>query len=150
MNRILSLAKALTTGLALAFLATAAQAATTTGVVVSTDTSTNVMTIRTDDGRTISFERNDATTIELAGATMQFGDLEPGARITVTSDQAPSDTTARQIATRVEIAEVDAEAPRVVAANAERLPATATPLPLLTLAAIGSILAGLGLRMRRS
>jgi len=46
-HRILSLTQALTTGLALAFLATPAQAATTIGVVVSTDTPTKVVTIPT-------------------------------------------------------------------------------------------------------
>jgi O-methyltransferase involved in polyketide biosynthesis len=57
MNRILSL----TAGMALAFLASSAHAATTTGVVVSTDTPTNVVTIQTADGQKFSFEKNDAT-----------------------------------------------------------------------------------------
>ena len=152
MNRIFSL----TAGIALAFLATAAQAATTTGVVVSTDRPTNVVTIRTADGQNYSFEKNDATTIEPAGNATWFVDLEPGATITVTSDQAPADPNAQLLATHVQLDKTVAGAPVAVAANdtpvrtADRLPATATPLPLLLLAAMGSMIAGLGLRVRRS
>lgn len=149
MNRILSL----TVGMALALLATSAHAATTTGVVVSTDTPTNVVIIQTADGQKFSFEKNDATTVEPAGNATWFADLEPGATITVTSDEAPADTTVRLLATHVQLDKTVAGAPVAVAVNdapAERLPATATPLPLLALAAMGSLLAGLGLRVRRA
>jgi hypothetical protein len=150
MNRILSL----TAGMALAFLATSAYAATTTGVVVSTDTPTNVVTIQTADGQKFSFEKNDATTIEPAGNATWFVDLKPGATITVTSDDAPTDTTVRLLATHVQLDKAVAGAPVTVAVNddapADRLPATATPLPFLMLAAMGSLIAGLGLRVRRA
>jgi len=160
MNSTLSLTRAMVTGIALAFLSTAGYAATTTGVVVSTDSSTNVVTIRTEDGRQFSFLRNDATTFDPAGAAASFADLEPGTRVTVTSDQAPSDPTVQLTATQLRIDERVAEAPIAVAANdtmdestnekmASRLPSTATPLPLVALAAVGSILAGIGLRLRR-
>lgn len=156
MHRILSLTQALMTGLALAFLATTAQAATTTGVVVSTDTPTNVVTIRTASGQNFSFEKNDATTIEPAGTATWFVDLEPGATITVTSDQVPTDTTVRLLATHVQLDKTAAGAPVAVAAidapvrTEQRLPATATPLPLMMLAAMGSLIAGIGLRTRRA
>jgi hypothetical protein len=154
MKSTLSLTRALVAGIALAFLATAAYAATTTGVVVSTDDSTNVVTIRTEDGRQLSFLKNDATTFDPAGTAASFADLEPGDRITVTSDLAPSDPAVQLTATQLRI-----DAPIAVAANdttgdsemetASRLPSTATPLPLVALAAVGSILAGIGLRLRR-
>jgi hypothetical protein len=139
--------------MALAFLATSAHAATTTGVVVSTDTPTNVVTIQTADGQKFSFEKNDATTIEPAGNATWFVDLEPGATITVTSDDAPTDTTVRLLATHVQLDKTVAGAPVAVAVNdtpADRLPATATPLPFLMLGAMGSLIAGLGLRVRRA
>jgi len=160
MNPTLALTKALMMGIALALLATAANAVTTTGVVVSTDASTNVLTIRTDDGRQLSFLRNDATSFDPIAAGARFGDLREGAKITVTTDQTPSDPTVQLTATRLQIDETVAEAPLAVAANdasdesemasANRLPSTATPLPLVALAAAGSILAGIGLRSRRS
>lgn len=150
MKSTLSLTRALVTGIALAFLATAAYAATTTGVVVSTDDSTNVVTIRTEDGRQFSFLKNDATTFDPAGTAASFAELEAGDRITVTSEMAPSDPSVQLTATQLRI-----DAPIAVAANvttdetANRLPSTATPLPLVALAAVGSILAGIGLRPRR-
>jgi hypothetical protein len=153
MNRILSL----TLGMALAVLATAAQAATTTGVVVSTDIPKNVVTIKAADGQSYSFEKNDATTIEPAGSATWLIDLKPGATITVTSDQAPTDPAVRLLATHVQLDKTVAGTPVAVAANdepavrtAHRLPATATPLPLLMLAAMGSLIAGIGLRVRRA
>lgn len=149
MNRMLSL----TAGMALAFLATSAHAATTTGVVVSTDAPTNVVTIQTADGQKFSFEKNDATTIEPAGNTTWFADLDPGATITVTSDDVPTDTTVRLLATHVRLDKTVAGAPVTVAANdelADRLPSTATPIALVTLVAMGSMIAGIGLRVRRS
>jgi hypothetical protein len=150
------LTKVLTTGLALAFLATAAQAATTTGVIVSTDEPTNVMTIRTASGQNFSFEKNDATTIEPADKATWFVDLKPGATITVTSDQMPTDTTAQLLATHVQLDTTVAGAPVAVAAvdaperTQQRLPSTATPLPLMMLAAVVSLIAGIGLRGRRA
>jgi hypothetical protein len=156
MHRISPLTQALITGLAFAFLATAAQAATTTGVVVSTDTPKNVMTIRTASGQNFSFEKNDATTIDPVGTATWFVDLEPGATITVTSDQVPTDTTVRLLATHVQIDKKVAAAPVAVAAVDEpmraeqRLPTTATPLALVMLAAMGSLIAGIGLRARRA
>jgi hypothetical protein len=149
MNRILSL----TAGMALAFLATSSHAATTTGVVVSTDTPTNVVTIRTADGQNFSFEKNDATTIDPAGNATWFVDLKPGATITVTSEEAPTDTTVQLLATHVQLDKMVAGEPVAVAVNdapADRLPATATPLPFLMLAAMGSLIAGIGLRVRRA
>ena len=153
MKHTLSLLRALATGIALAFLATAAYAATTTGVVVSTDDSTNVVTIRTEGGRQFSFLKNDFTTFDPAGTAASFAELEPGDRITVTSERAPSDPAVQLTATQLRI-----DAPIAVAANvttddsemetANRLPSTATPLPLVALAAVGSILTGIGLRRR--
>ena len=154
MTRTLLLTRALVAGIALAFLSTAAYAAMTTGVVVSTDDSTNIVTIRTEDGRQLSFLKNDATTFDPAGTAASFAELEAGDRITVTSDQAPSDPAVQLTATRLRI-----DAPIDVAANVTsddsalemptRLPSTATPLPLLAIAAMGSLLAGIGLRLRR-
>lgn len=150
MKHTLSLLRTLATGIALAFLATAAYAATTTGIVVSTDADTNVVVIRTEDGRQLSFLKNDATTFDPAGTAASFAELEAGDRITVTSDMAPSDPAVQLTATQLRI-----DAPIAVAANvttdetANRLPSTATPLPLAALAAVGSILTGIGLRLRR-
>jgi hypothetical protein len=193
MTRTLLLTQALVAGIALAFLSTTAYAATTTGVVVSTDDSTKIVTIRTEDGRQLSFLTNDATTFDPAGTAESFAELEAGDRITVTSDQAPSDPAVQLTATRLRI-----DAPSAAGANvrtddsrmgtadsrgtedsrmgtadsrgtddsrmgtadsrrtddsrmemASRLPSTATPLPLLAIAAMGSILAGIGLRLRR-
>src|SRR5512134_2994106 len=117
MRRDFSLIRALMAGTALALLATAAQSATTTGVVVSSDTATNIVTIRTDDGRNLAFLKNDATTFEGAGMKTSFTDLVPGARITVTSAETPTDTTLQLLATHVRIDDVVAGAPIAVAAN---------------------------------
>jgi hypothetical protein len=154
MKRTLLLTQALVAGIALAFLSTAAYAATTTGVVVSTDDSTNIVTIRTEDGRQLSFLKNDATTFDPAGTAASFAELEAGDRITVTSDEAPSDPAVQLTATRLRIDAPIAAAAAVTTddsrmAMANRLPSTATPLPLLAIAAMGSILAGIGLRLRR-
>ena len=146
----------LTGGLALALLvATVAQAVTTSGNVISTNPSTNLVTIETDDGQRFSIQSNDTTTFQHEGATMKLGDLQPGARITVTSSE-PASLGGALAATHVEIDQMAAAAPVVVAAaeypepyEADRLPSTATPLPFVALAGTASILAGIGLRLRR-
>ena len=158
MKHTLSLLRALATGIVLSFLATTAYAATTTGVVVSTDADTNVVIIRTEDGRQLAFLKNDATTFDPAGTAASFAELEAGDRITVTSAEAPSDPAVQLTATQLRI-DAPIDAPIDVAANdttddsemetANRLPSTATPLPLAALAAVGSILTGIGLRLRR-
>jgi LPXTG-motif cell wall-anchored protein len=141
--------------MALAFLlAGTAQAATTSGKVVARDVTTDVLTIQTDDGRRHTFQTNADTVIENEGAALQLEDLQPGALVTVTSTETPMGTTL--VTTRVQIDQMGGEAPVVVAAvsdpepdRADRLPSTATPLPLLALAGGASILAGIGLILRR-
>lgn len=101
-------------GLALLF-GTTASAATTVGRIVSSDASSNRIAIQTDDGRRLSFTRNDATRIEQGGAEVALADLREGSRVTVTTAQDPTDEASSQIATRVEIDESDAVAADVAA-----------------------------------
>ena len=158
MKRIHSLTKLLTmmtSGMALAFLvAGTAQAATTSGKVVARDVTTDLVTIQTDDGQRYTFQTNSDTVIENEGDAVQLEDLQPGALVTLTSAETPSGST--QVTTRVQIDQMAGEAPVVVAAasdpepsRADRLPSTATPLPLVALAGGASILAGIGLSLRR-
>jgi hypothetical protein len=151
----------LTIGLMTAFLVSvSAQAATTNGRVVAADTTTNVFTIQTEDGRRFSFQKSDATTFDYRGATVRLEDLKPGAKVAVTSDAVPSDPGIQLPATHVQIDEMVGEAPVSVARTMEddlietpmadrRLPNTATPLPVVAAAGVGSILAGIALCLRR-
>ena len=158
MKRIHSLTKLLTTltsGMALAFLvAGTAQAATTSGKVVARDVTTDTLTIETDKGQRYTFQTNADTVIENEGAALEPEDIQPGALVTVTTAETPSGPTLAT--TRVQIDQMVAEAPAVVAAvsdpepgRADRLPSTATSLPLVALAGAASILAGIGLSLRR-
>lgn len=156
MKRIRSLTKLLTTltsGMALAFLvAGTAQAATTSGKVVERDVTTDTLTIQTDNGQRHTFQTNADTVIENKGAALQLEDLQPGAQVTVTTTETPLGTTL--VTTRVQIDQMAGEAPMVVAAvsepdRADRLPSTATSLPLVAFAGAVSILAGIGLSLRR-
>ena len=155
MQRIHSLTKVLatlTSAFALALLvATAAQAVTTSGDVISTNVETKVVTIQSDSGQRFSVQSTDATTFQHEGAMSQLRDLQPGARITVTSAE-PATLGGALAATHVEIDRMAGTAPVTVAAAdlpADRLPSTATPLPLVAVSGTISMLAGLGLRLRR-
>lgn len=162
---------------------TAAGAATTSGKVVATDALTSAITIQTDDGRRFLFTRNDATKIEQNGMGVALGDLRKDSRVTVTTEQVPTDPLIPMLATRVQVDEMVVTAPaptsessaRVESAgtdggrpirtaqvesaetphaaetpqSAERLPRTATPLPLIALLGAGFLASGLVLRLRR-
>jgi len=158
MKRAMSMA----IGAALAFsVAGAAHAATTSGKVVSSDTMSNTLTIQTDEGKRVTFLKDDATKIEQNGVTVALGDLKPAAKVTVTSDEMPSDPTTPVLATRVQVDEMVAAAATGTAPAesadydsnetpvARHLPRTATPLPLITLFGFASLAAGCALRVQR-
>jgi LPXTG cell wall anchor motif len=158
MKRIHSLTKLLTTltsGMALAFLvAGTAQAVTTSGKVVSRDVTTDMLTIQTDNGQRYTFQTNGDTVFKSEGDAVKLEDLQPGALITVTTAETPSGST--QVTTLVQVDQMAGKSPMVVAAvsepepsRADRLPSTATRLPLVALAGAASILAGIGLSLRR-
>ncbi len=162
---------------------TPANAATTSGRVVATDALRSAITIQTDDGRRFLFTRNDATKIEQKGIDVALGDLRKDSRVTVTTEQAPTDPLVPMLATRVQVDEMAVASPapasesatdtaRVESAGkdgglpnrtaqvqsadydasqrpAERLPKTATPLPLIALFGAGFLASGLVLRMQR-
>ncbi len=177
-------------GLAL-LIGTTSHAATTTGKVVATDPSARQITIETDDGRRLLFSRNDETKIERMGENIELGAIAQDARVTVTTEQAPTDSSTPTVATRVEVVAADGSAsavgareraleageddtaPLVAAGEAsteptrtarvdsadrdearmqrsDRLPNTATPLPLIALVGAGSLASGLALRLRRT
>lgn len=177
-------------GLAL-LVGTTSHAATTTGKVVATDPSTKQITIETDDGRRVLFSRNDATKIERMGENIELGAIARDTRVTVTTEQAPTDSSTPTVATRVEVEtagdsasavgareralEDGADETAVVTSAGEagteptrtarvdsvdgdearmqrsdRLPNTATPLPLIALVGASSLASGLALRLRRN
>jgi hypothetical protein len=177
-------------GLAL-LVGTTSHAATTTGKVVATDPSARQITIETDDGRRLLFSRNDETRIERAGENIELGAIERDTRVTVTTDQTPTDSSTPTVATRVEVEAADDSASDVSARDraledrdddtarvtsageagteptrtarvdsadydeqrmqrSDRLPDTATPLPLIALIGAGSLASGLALRLRRN
>lgn len=178
-------------GLAL-LVGTTSHAATTTGKVVATDPSARQITIETDDGRRLLFSRNDETKIERMGEIIELDALARDTRVTVTTEQAPTDSSMPTVATRVEVEAADDSASavggseraleggddatarvtsageagteptrtaRVDSANyddeermqrSDRLPNTATPLPLIALIGAGSLASGLALRLRRN
>lgn len=103
MNRVLLL---MTGGAVALLVGTAANAATTSGKVVATDALTNTMTIQTDDGRRFLFTRNDATKIEQAELDVAPGDLRMDSRITVTTEQAPTDPLIPMLVSRVQVDEM--------------------------------------------
>ena len=98
-------------GAASLLVGTAANAATTSGKVVATDALTNTMTIQTDDGRRFLFTRNDATKIEQAELDVAPGNLRIDSRITVTTEQAPTDPLIPMLVTRVQVDEMAVAAP---------------------------------------
>ena len=160
-------------GLAL-LVGTAAHAATTTGKVVATDPSARQITVETDDGKRLLFSRNDQTRIEQMGENIEIGAIARDTRVTVTTDQAPSDSSMPTLATRIEVQAGDGDAARVTSAEearaepmrtarvdsadrdadsvqrSDRLPNTATPLALIALVGAGSLASGLALRLRRN
>ncbi len=158
----------------------AASAVTTSGKVVATDALTRAITIETDDGRRFPFTMNDATKIEHKGVNVALGDLREDSRVTVTTEQTPTDPRIAMLATRVQVEEMAVAAPatpsessvRVESAGAdgdrpvhtaqvqsadydqpqrpaERLPKTATPLPLVAVLGAGFLATGLVLGMLR-
>jgi hypothetical protein len=169
----------LMTGGAIALLVgMGADAATTSGKVVVTDELANSITIQSEDGKRFVFTRNDATKIEHNGASVALGQIPKDSRVTVTTDQAPSDPLMPMLASRVEVEEMavaastSGSAPSTVQVGSagkageqpihtaqvesadterspKRLPKTATPLPLLTVCGAGSLASGLALRLRR-
>lgn len=164
MNRVLSM---MIGGACALLIGTSAYAATTSGAVVTTDALTNTITIQTEDGRRFLFTRNADTKIEQEGVGIALGDIRKDSRVTVTTEQAPTDPQIPMLASRVQVDEMAvATAPtsasvesadmgdgapvqtaQVESADAERsaarLPRTATPLPLLTV--VGTALLGSGL-----
>lgn len=162
---------------------TAASAVATSGKVVATDELTSAITIQTDDGTRLIFATNDATKIEQKGVEVSLGDLRNDSRVTVTTEQVPTDPLIPMNATRVEVdetpiaasvpaSESPADTARVESAGkdggrpvhtaqvqsatygeaerpAERLPRTATPLPLIAVLGAGMLACGLVLRERR-
>lgn len=90
---------------------TPADAATTIGKVLVTDALTSAITIETDDGRRFEFTTNDATKIEHKGMGVALGDLREDSRVTVTTEQAPTDPLIAMLATRVQVEEMAVAAP---------------------------------------
>ena len=88
-----------------------ANAATTSGKVVVTDALTSAITIETDDGRQFQFTMNDATKIEHKGMGVPLGDLREDSRVTVTTEQVPTDPLVPMLATRVQVDEAAVAAP---------------------------------------
>ena len=168
----------MTSGAIALLVGTGVNAATMTGKVVGTDSLTNAITIQTDDGTRFVFTRNDATKIEHKGVAVGLGDIPQNSRVTVTTEQAPTDPMVPTLATRVDVDEMAvAAAPSEsvdttahvesagadggkpmrtaevrsadTAPTSERLPRTATPLPLIAVLGAGSLASGLVLRLRR-
>ena len=148
-------------------IATSAWAAMETGEVIATDSGANTFTIQTDSGNRIVFHTASDTTRMMRDQTVvALADLANGTRVRVTADEAIG--TAPRHASNVEFIDVDAEPADLAANQAEadrqaridqaeadrlamndRLPATASPLPLIALLGSGSMLAGLALRKLR-
>ena len=137
-------------------IATSAWAAIDTGEVISTDPVANTFTIQTDAGNRIVFHTASDTTRMMRDQTVvALADLANGTRVRVTADEAIG--TAPRHASQVELIDVDAAQADLRADQAEadrlamndRLPATASPLPLIALLGSGSMLAGLALRKLR-
>lgn len=102
----------LMTGGAIALLVgTAANAATTSGKVVATDVLTNAITVETDDGTRFLFTRTDATKIEQKGVDVALGDIRKDSRVTVTTEQTPTDPLIPMFATHVQVDEMAVAAP---------------------------------------
>ncbi len=137
-------------------IATSAWAADETGKVVSTDPIANTFTIQTDAGNRIDFHTTSTSTRMMRDQTVVgLVDLVAGTRVRVTADEAVG--AAPRHASEVEIIDVAAERADVSAdqadanrlASNDRLPNTASPLPLIALIGSGSLLAGFGLRKLR-
>lgn len=137
--------------LAVAVAVFAQTALTVTGTVVSSS-STQVV-IKTDDGRQMTFAVDAQSTVPAGLAagnpvTVSYHDMGGGtfhaASVTVSSAGMPSSATAPAAQEPMERAGAKTRTTR-------RMPSTASPLPLIGLAGLLSLTAGLGLRaVRRS
>ncbi len=154
--------------LALAVAVFAQTAVTVTGTVVSS--SPTQVVIKTDDGRQMTFNVDAQSTVPAGLAagnpvTVSYHDMGGGtlhaATVTVSSAGTPSTTTnppattndtyANTTRTTAPAAPEPMESAGAKTRTTRRMPSTASPLPLIGLAGLLSLTAGLGLRaVRRS
>jgi hypothetical protein len=137
-------------------LATAAFAAEQeVGQVVAIDPAAGTFTVKTDDGDHILYRTEPSTRLMRSGATVELGDVSVGARVTVTAPEGEGD--APRLASNAEFVAADADA-AVAQPSADteaddrmsdRLPGTASPLPLIALVGAGAMVAGLVVRRLR-
>jgi hypothetical protein len=129
-----------------------------TGNVVSIDPVANTFTIETDGGSRIAFHTTaTATRMTRDEIVISLGDLTAGTRVRVTADDAVG--TEPRHASRVELIDTeptdvsdtsaDDQSDGSQLASNDRLPSTASPLPLIGLLGSGGMLAGLILRKLR-
>jgi hypothetical protein len=136
-------------------LATAAFAAEQeAGQVVAIDPAAGTFTVKTDDGDHIIYRTEPSTRLMRSGTTVELGDVAVGARVTVTAPEAEGN--APRLASQAEFVAVDADAAAQPRADTgaddrmgERLPGTASPLPLIALVGAGAMVAGLVVRRLR-
>jgi hypothetical protein len=154
--------------LALAVAVFAQTALTVTGTVVSS--SPTQVVIKTDDGRQMTFAVDAQSTVPAGLAegnpvTVSYHDMGAGtfhaASVTVSSAGTPSTTAnppatdtstyANTTRTTAPAAQEPMESAGAKTRTTRRMPSTASPLPLIGLAGLLSLTAGLGLRaVRRS
>jgi len=154
--------------LALAVAVFAQTSLTVTGTVVSS--SPTQVVIKTDDGRQMTFNVDAQSTVPAGLAagkpvTVSYHDMGGGtlhaATVTVSSAGTPSTTTnppattndtyANTTRTTAPAAQEPMESAGAKTRTTRRMPSTASPLPLIGLAGLLSLTAGLGLRaVRRS
>ena len=154
--------------LALAVAVFAQTAVTVTGTVVSS--SPTQVVIKTDDGRQMTFNVDAQSTVPAGLAagnpvTVSYHDMGGGtlhaATVTVSSAGTPSTTTnppattndtyANTTRTTAPAGQEPMESAGAKTRTTRRMPSTASPLPLIGLAGLLSLTAGLGLRaVRRS
>lgn len=141
---------------ALLLVATAAFAAEEeTGRIVSIDPVAGTFSIETDDGDRILYRAEPSTRMMRGGATVELGDLAVGTRVTVSAAEAEG--SGPRLASQVTFAAADADdaGTRTTGqtgdpeASGERLPSTASPLPLIALLGAGAVAAALLFRRMR-
>jgi hypothetical protein len=148
--------------LLMAVLAVPAVAQSSSGVVVSS--STNSVVVRMDDGTQRTFNVTRSTILppdrlaEGNRVTVQYRPLDGGlfeaSSVTIATSPAStadrSMTPATTAAQRDPAATSDTPTPRNAADDGDTLPSTASPMPLLALTGLASLVAGIALKARRN